>query len=159
MIPFPISEDGWRQDHPQILGTGRAFLLECVCSVLLILVIVGTSTRGHSVGPNAALAVGSAIIVCTFLGGPFGGGSMNPARSLAPGIISNPEYRQVVWIYIVAPVLGAMIAVGLLWFLKSSINKDEYAASAGLGGKNEKTAQEELEASTAKNEKTPETPS
>ncbi|KAJ3053880.1 hypothetical protein HK097_003169 [Rhizophlyctis rosea] len=86
-------------NHPKGNFTNtQAFSLELALSFMLILVVLGTATRGKSLGPNAALAVGSMVMVNTFFGAPFGGGTMNPFRSLAPDILSREEDLNTIWI-------------------------------------------------------------
>ena len=65
-------------NHPKgNFTTTQAFSLELVLSFMLIMVVLGTATRGKSLGPNAALAVGSVVVVNTVFGAPFGGGTMS----------------------------------------------------------------------------------
>ncbi|XP_020255417.1 aquaporin NIP2-1-like [Asparagus officinalis] len=59
------------------------------------------------VGELAGIAVGSAVCITSILAGPISGGSMNPARTLGPAVASN-EYRGL-WVYIVGPVMGALM--------------------------------------------------
>jgi aquaporin NIP len=77
------------------------------------LVFVGTGAiivndvTGSAV--NAALAIGGAVGMGALLGGPISGASMNPARSLAPALVSGE--LAPIWLYLVAPLLGAGLAV------------------------------------------------
>jgi glycerol uptake facilitator-like aquaporin len=67
---------------------------------------VATDTR--AVGQAAALAIGATVGLEALFAGPISGASMNPARSLAPAIISGTWTAQ--WVYVTAPFLGAALA-------------------------------------------------
>jgi aquaporin NIP len=94
------------------LPTGSAwqsFVLEVILSAILMFVILGVSTGAREKGITAGIVVGSVIAVEAMFAGPICGASMNPARSLAPALISgHPQY---LWIYLAAPVLGAVVGV------------------------------------------------
>jgi aquaporin NIP len=62
-------------------------------------------------GQPAALAIGGTVALEAIFAGPISGASMNPARSLAPALVAN--VMQVQWIYIVGPIVGAIIGAGL----------------------------------------------
>jgi aquaporin Z len=93
-----------------------AFLLETMLSVGLIIVILGTASGARNIGTNGAIAVGGYIALSNQWSGPITGASMNPFRSLAPDIFRGDF--STTWIYIVAPLLGALIGVAFEWILK-----------------------------------------
>ncbi|HEY2327467.1 MAG TPA: aquaporin [Gaiellaceae bacterium] len=94
----------------------RAFLIELVLTVGLVSTILGTASRAQNVGPLSAVGVGGYIILAGLWSSPISGASMNPARSLGPAIaIWNFSH---VWLYIVAPLAGAIIAVGSAYALR-----------------------------------------
>jgi len=86
----------------------RAFSFEVVLSFLLMFVILNVSTGHMEKGIMAGVAVGGTIALEALVGGPVTGASMNPARSLAPAILSGE--LSALWIYMTAPVLGACLA-------------------------------------------------
>jgi glycerol uptake facilitator-like aquaporin len=73
---------------------------------LLMVVIKGVSTDTRAVGVMAGAAIGAVVALDAFVGGWATGASMNPARSLAPAIVQG-ELGSV-WIYLLAPVGGAV---------------------------------------------------
>jgi aquaporin NIP len=89
----------------------QSFVLEIILTALLMFVILGVSTGAREKGITAGIVVGAVIGLEAMFAGPVCGASMNPARSLAPALVSGNT--AALWIYLVAPVLGALIAVPL----------------------------------------------
>jgi aquaporin Z len=87
----------------------QSFVLELVLTFLLMLTILSVSTGAKEKGITAGIAVGSVIALEAMFAGPISGASMNPARSLAPAFVSL--HLEHLWLYIVAPVLGACLAI------------------------------------------------
>jgi aquaporin Z len=84
-------------------------VLEIVLSFILMLVILSVSAGAKEKGITAGIAIGATIGLEAMFAGPICGASMNPARSLAPAIVSgNVEF---LWVYLAAPVIGAILAV------------------------------------------------
>ena len=90
-------------------SAGQGFILEVILTFLLMLVILSVSTGAKEKGITAGIAVGAVIALEAMFAGPICGASMNPARSLAPALVSGQIAS--VWIYIAAPVLGALLAI------------------------------------------------
>jgi aquaporin NIP len=87
----------------------QSLTLEVILTFLLMLVILSVSTGAKEKGITAGIAVGSVIALEALFAGPICGASMNPARSLAPALVSG--HLQHLWVYLVAPTLGALLAV------------------------------------------------
>lgn len=87
----------------------QSFVLELVMTWLLMLVILNVSTGAKEKGITAGIAVGSVIALEAMFGGPISGASMNPARSLAPALVSGK--LQHLWVYLIAPTLGGALAI------------------------------------------------
>ena len=88
---------------------GQSFALEVVLTAILMFVILCVSTGPKEVGVMAGIAVGGVVGLEAMFAGPISGASMNPARSLAPALVSG--HLQHVWVYIIAPTVGAIVAV------------------------------------------------
>ncbi|MGI8946063.1 MAG: MIP family channel protein [Thermoleophilaceae bacterium] len=87
------------------IGAGSAFVYEFLLTAFLMFVIVAVATDTRAVGAAAAIAIGATVGLDALLGGPVTGASMNPARSLAPALVSGTWTDF--WIYLAGPVLGA----------------------------------------------------
>jgi aquaporin NIP len=87
----------------------QSFWLEVALTTVLMFVILNVSTGAKEKGITAGIAVGAVIAFEAMFAGPICGASMNPARSLAPSLISGQ--LQHLWIYLLAPVAGSLLAV------------------------------------------------
>jgi MIP family channel proteins len=87
------------------VGAGSAFAYETILTALLMFTIMAVATDTRAVGAGAAIAIGGAVGLDALFGGPITGASMNPARSIAPALVSGT--LDDLWIYIAAPVVGA----------------------------------------------------
>jgi len=79
-------------------------------------VIINVAKGSKEQGLFAGIAIGSVVLLEAMFAGPVCGASMNPARSLGPAIVSG-EIKQV-WIYITAPILGAITAIVIYKLIK-----------------------------------------
>jgi MIP family channel proteins len=89
-------------------GPLAAGAMEVVLTFILMFVILNVSTGHYEKGIMAGVAVGGTVALAALWAGPVGGASMNPARSLAPAIVGGQ--LQHLWIYVVAPIVGAVLA-------------------------------------------------
>jgi aquaporin NIP len=90
-------------------SAAQSFILELILTTLLMFVILSVSIGAAEKGITAGIAVGSVIGLEAMFAGPICGASMNPARSLAPAVVSH--HFSSLWIYFVAPIAGALLAV------------------------------------------------
>ncbi len=88
-------------------SAGQSFLLETVLTFFLMFVIISVATDVRAVGQAAAIAIGGTVGLEAIFAGPISGASMNPARSLAPALVSGTWDSQ--WLYIAGPVAGAVL--------------------------------------------------
>src|SRR6266516_7990026 len=87
----------------------QSLILEVILTALLMFVILNVSVGAKERGITAGIAVGSVIALEALFAGPISGASMNSARSFAPAVVS--QQVAYLWIYLVAPITGALIAV------------------------------------------------
>lgn len=89
------------------IAAPSAFGFEMIMTFLLMFVIISVATDTRAKGETAGLAIGTTVAICSMVGGPLTGASMNPARSLAPALISGQ--MDGLWLYMVAPWCGALL--------------------------------------------------
>ena len=87
----------------------KAAILEFLLTFFLMVVIINVSTGSKEIGTMAAIAVGGVILLEAMFAGPMTKASMNPIRSIAPALFTGNF--QYIWLYIIAPILGAIAAV------------------------------------------------
>ena len=87
----------------------QSFVLEVVLTFLLMLVIIRVSQGAKETKWFAGIAVGGTVLLEAMFAGPICGASMNPARSLAPALLSG--HTEHLWAYLIAPTVGALLAV------------------------------------------------
>ena len=97
-------------------SAAQSFVLEFILTFFLMFVILGVSTGAKEKGITAGIAVGAVIGLEAMFAGPICGASMNPARSLAPAIVSG--HLDYLWLYLIAPVTGAILAIPLFTLLR-----------------------------------------
>ena len=102
-------------NHPTLGATlpagsaGQSFLLETVLTFVLMLVILSVSMGAKEKGITAGIAIGAVIGLEAMFAGPISGASMNPARSIAPAVLSG--HLEHLWVYLAGPVIGALLAI------------------------------------------------
>jgi aquaporin Z len=98
------------------VSTSTALLWEVLLTVGLVSVVLGTASGAQQLGPVAAFGVGSYIALAGLAFGPMSGASMNPARSLGPALVLGTWTSW--WAYLLGPLAGAVIAVGIAFILR-----------------------------------------
>src|SRR6266702_1954947 len=94
----------------------QALLVEFVLTAGLVSTILGTASKAQNLGPISAFGVGAYIILAGLWSSPISGASMNPARSFGPDLVlwNFSHY----WVYLVGPIAGALVAVGIAFILR-----------------------------------------
>jgi MIP family channel proteins len=91
----------------QGVGDLQAFIVEVLITFILVFVVMAVATDGRAPAAIAPIAVGFALAVGVFIGGPVTGGSVNPARSLGPMVVAL-DFTSV-WLYILGPIIGGVM--------------------------------------------------
>jgi len=91
------------------LSALKVFIFEVILSFFLMVVIINVSTGSKEIGVIAGIAIGGIVLLEAMFAGPITGASMNPARSIAPALVSG--HFEHLWIYITAPITGCLLAV------------------------------------------------
>ncbi|MEG0980993.1 MAG: MIP family channel protein [Erysipelotrichaceae bacterium] len=102
------------------LGTDmmQAFVIEVVLTFTFVLTILGVTSKSENAS-TTGLVIGLTLTLIHILGIPFTGTSVNPARSLGPALFAGGAALNQVWLFILAPLVGAGIAA-LIWKFMSS---------------------------------------
>ena len=108
-------------------SAGQSFVLEVVLTFLLMFVITAVATDVRAVGQAAAIAIGGTVGLEALFAGPISGASMNPARSLAPALVSWTWTDQ--WLYLAGPALGAIGGVAVYQFVRGELEEEERGQS------------------------------
>ncbi|MGN8159595.1 MIP/aquaporin family protein [Salinisphaera sp. RV14] len=111
------------------ISSCTALVIEVVLTAGLVNTILGTASGARNIGTNGALAVGAYIALAGLWAAPISGASMNPVRSLGPDLIR--WNFQTSWVYVVGPVLGALVGVVFEWLLRGKATSAGAIAAQG----------------------------
>lgn len=100
-------------------GMLQAFIAEMVFTFIFVLVVLGSTDEKKGVGNMAGLAIGLTLVLVHIVCIPITGTSVNPARSIGPALIEGGQAIEQLWLFIVAPFLGAALSAFVWRFLKS----------------------------------------
>jgi MIP family channel proteins len=106
--------------HQPTLAVGPALGVEILITATLMFVIVAVATDTRAVGEMAAVSIGAAVALNILWAGPLTGGSMNPARSFGPALLTGAWDAH--WIYWAGPLLGAALGAFLYQWLRAAEN-------------------------------------
>ncbi|KAG6636351.1 hypothetical protein CIPAW_11G105200 [Carya illinoinensis] len=98
------------------VSTGQAFAIELIITFILLFVVTAVATDTRAVGELAGIAVGATVMLNSLVAGPSTGASMNPVRTLGPAVAAG-NYKAL-WVYLVAPTLGALLGAGTYTLVK-----------------------------------------
>ncbi len=104
-----LGANGWGEGYLGEYSTQSAFITETVFTFLFLIVIFGTTAKRANPG-MAGLAIGLSLTLIHLVVIPITGTSVNPARSLGPAIFDGGEALNKLWLFIVAPILGGLLA-------------------------------------------------
>lgn len=104
-----LGTDGYGAASHFHIGVGGAFLAEVILTALFVCVILAVTSKGAHAA-TAGLVIGLTLTVVHLVGIPITGTSVNPARSLGPALIVGGTALSQVWLFIVAPLVGGVLA-------------------------------------------------
>ena len=91
---------------------GGAFLTEIIVTAVFVLIVLSaTRTQANRAIQGAVMGVALALVI--IMGIPIDGGSANPARSFGPGIVAGGPWLSQLWLFLIAPLVGAILAAGV----------------------------------------------
>jgi aquaporin Z len=121
-----LGANGWGTLSPLRISGGGAFLIEVILTAVFVLVVLMATSRHFNAALTAAV-YGGGLALVNMMGIPFDGASVNPARSLGPAIVVGGQALSQVWLFLVAPLVGAILATAVYLWLHP-----QEAAEAGL---------------------------
>lgn len=111
-----LGQNGFDAGSPGGYGLHAALIFEIVATAIFVIAILGvTGAKGH--GVFAGISIGITLAVIHIVGIQVTGVSVNPARSFGPAILAGGQALSQLWVFIVAPLVGAALG-GLLFRLK-----------------------------------------
>ncbi len=121
-VPGGFASNGYGTLSPGGYSMSACFLAELLLTFFFLLIIIGTTSKGAATG-FAGIPIGLALTLIHLISIPVTNTSVNPARSTAPALFAGGEYVGQLWLFWLAPVLGAAIAglVGKILFADSKI--------------------------------------
>ena len=111
-VPGRFAANGYGDLSPGKYGLGGCFLMEVVMTFFFLFVIIGSTSKGAAAG-FAGIPIGLALSLIHLVSIPVTNTSVNPARSTGPALFAGGEYIGQLWLFWLAPIIGAVIA-GLL---------------------------------------------
>ena len=110
--------NGYGDHSPAGFAMASAFVAETILTFVLVITVLG-STASAAPGGFAGIPIGMALGVANLVGIPITNASINPARSIAPAIYAQDWALSQLWLFIVAPLLGGVIAAFVFKIIES----------------------------------------
>jgi aquaporin Z len=107
-----FAANGYGAHSPMGYGLGAALLVEIVLTAFLVLTVLGSTDLSAPVG-FAGIPIGLVLVLIQLVGIPVANTSVNPARSIGPALFVGGWALGQLWLFVVAPLLGAVLAVGV----------------------------------------------
>ncbi|MGO3733421.1 MAG: MIP/aquaporin family protein [Vagococcus sp.] len=114
-----LGTDNLAQTTYSEISTGGAFFVEMLLTFILVFVIMSVTSKVGETSYNG-LAIGLTLTALHFIGVPLTGMSVNPVRSLAPALFVGGDAMSQLWLYILAPLVGGILAAIVAKFLLST---------------------------------------
>ena len=111
-----LGADGYGAASYLHVSQGGAFLIEVVLTAVFVLVVLFATHRAAIQGA-AGVAIGFGLVVVHLIGIPLTGTSVNPARSLGPALVVGGTALSQVWLFLIAPLVGALVAAIIHWLI------------------------------------------
>ncbi len=112
-----LGQNGFGDFSPQNYNLTSGFIAEVVFTFIFLLVILGSTSTKNIHGGFAGLSIGLSLVLIHIVGIPVTGVSVNPARSIGPAVFAGGEALSQLWLFLVAPVAGAILAAVVWNFL------------------------------------------
>lgn len=113
-----LGQNGYGAASALGIGLGQALVVEAILTFVFIITILGVTSKGDF-NSVTGLVIGLTLTLVHILGIPFTGTSVNPARSFGPALLAGGQALGQVWVFILAPVVGAVLAALVYRFLEN----------------------------------------
>ena len=123
-----LGTDGWGKESTLHISAGGAFLVEVVLTAIFVLVVL-FATHKAAIQGAAGVAIGFGLVMVHLLGIPLTGTSVNPARSFGPALVVGGTALNQVWLFIVAPLVGAIVGA-VIHLVLADRSEDEVVSDA-----------------------------
>lgn len=114
-----LGQNGYGLGSPGGYSLGAGLLAEIVLTLIFLLVVFGATSKDAPAG-FAGIAIGLSLTLIHIVGIPITGTSVNPARSIGPALLVGGRALGQVWLFILAPIIGAIIAAFVWKFILES---------------------------------------
>jgi aquaporin Z len=126
-----LGTDGYGKNSLIHISWGGAFVAEVILTALFVFVVLGVTNKIANAA-TAGVVIGLTLTVVHLIGIPITGTSVNPARSLGPALIVGGSALSQVWLFIVAPLVGGVIAGVLHWVVYPAKSLEETETTVSL---------------------------
>ncbi len=107
--PGGFASNGYGDLSPGKYGMASCFVMEVVMTFFFLVIIIGTTSKGAAVG-FAGIPIGLGLTLIHLVSIPVTNTSVNPARSTGPALFGGSEYVGQLWLFWLAPIIGAILA-------------------------------------------------
>ena len=104
-----LGADGWGAASDIHINVTGAFLIEVILTALFVFTVLGVTSKTANAA-TAGIVIGLTLTVVHLIGIPITGTSVNPARSLGPALVVGGTALHQVWLFILAPLVGGLVA-------------------------------------------------
>lgn len=108
-VAHSMGQNGFGEYSPGGFNLVSALIAEVVFTFLFLMVIFGSTSEKASPG-FAGLAIGMALVIIHLVSVPVTGTSVNPARSIGPAVFAGMEHVEQLWLFVLAPIAGGVLA-------------------------------------------------
>ena len=112
-----LGQNGFGDHSPQKYSMVSGLIAEIIFTFIFLMVIFGSTSTKNIHGGFAGLSIGLSLVLIHIVGIPITGVSVNPARSIGPAVFVGGDAVTQLWLFIVAPIIGAIVAAGVWRFL------------------------------------------
>ncbi|HEY2508422.1 MAG TPA: aquaporin [Streptosporangiaceae bacterium] len=133
-----LGANGWGGQSLLHVSAGGAFLAEVILTAVFVLIVLSATRRGAPAAVTG-LIMGFGLALVITLGAPIDGGAVNPARSLGPAVVIGGTAINQVWLFIIAPLIGAIIGAAAYLGLHPEARPSRLMGPSGEAGERPST--------------------